>query len=299
MKFWPLLWSNLKRRKARTIFTLLSIVVAFVLFAYLAAVRSRFARASTSPAPTACSRRTRPRSSSRFPSSYRTRSRARRASSRSRTRRGSAGSTRTATRDSRGLPGPVDPSATSRCTRVQGVRRREARLDRGPRRRARRETTAKRYKWKVGDRVPVQGTIYRKKDGSRCGSSTSAGSTPETARWTRRSSSSTTTTSTRRASQGQGIVGWYIVRIAIEDGGCGRQGDRQAVRQLAGRDKTQTEKALAQGFADQIGNIGAIIQWILTAVFFTLLLVTGNTIAQSVRERTGGARRAQDGRLLQ
>jgi putative ABC transport system permease protein len=50
--------------------------------------------------------------------------------------------------------------------------------------------------------------------------------------------------------------------------------------------KTVTEKALAQGFADQIGNIGAIIQWILAAVFFTLLLVTGNTIAQSVRERT-------------
>ena len=42
MKFWPLLWSNLKRRKARTIFTLLSIVVAFVLFAYLAAVRVAF-----------------------------------------------------------------------------------------------------------------------------------------------------------------------------------------------------------------------------------------------------------------
>jgi putative ABC transport system permease protein len=44
--------------------------------------------------------------------------------------------------------------------------------------------------------------------------------------------------------------------------------------------------ALAQGFADQIGDIGAIIQWILAAVFFTLMLVTGNTIAQSVRERT-------------
>ena len=50
--------------------------------------------------------------------------------------------------------------------------------------------------------------------------------------------------------------------------------------------KTVTEKALAQGFADQIGNIGLIIQWILAAVFFTLLLVIGNTMAQSVRERT-------------
>jgi len=50
--------------------------------------------------------------------------------------------------------------------------------------------------------------------------------------------------------------------------------------------KTVTEKALAQSFADQIGNIGAIIRWILTAVFFTLLVVAGNTMAQSVRERT-------------
>ncbi|MGH7859475.1 MAG: ABC transporter permease, partial [Candidatus Binatia bacterium] len=42
MKYWPLVWSNLRRRKARSIFTLLSIVVAFVLFAYLAAVKSAF-----------------------------------------------------------------------------------------------------------------------------------------------------------------------------------------------------------------------------------------------------------------
>ena len=42
MKYWPLLWGNLKRRKARTFFTLLSIVIAFILFAYLAAVRVAF-----------------------------------------------------------------------------------------------------------------------------------------------------------------------------------------------------------------------------------------------------------------
>ncbi|MCL4840059.1 MAG: ABC transporter permease, partial [Thermoanaerobaculia bacterium] len=43
MRFWPLLWSNLQRRKARTTFTLLSVVVAFVLYAYLAAIRVAFA----------------------------------------------------------------------------------------------------------------------------------------------------------------------------------------------------------------------------------------------------------------
>jgi putative ABC transport system permease protein len=41
-----------------------------------------------------------------------------------------------------------------------------------------------------------------------------------------------------------------------------------------------------QGFAQQIGDIGKILIAILSAVFFTILLVAGNTMAQSVRERT-------------
>jgi putative ABC transport system permease protein len=49
--------------------------------------------------------------------------------------------------------------------------------------------------------------------------------------------------------------------------------------------KTQTEKDFNLGFFKQIGDIGLIVRWILFAVFFTLLLVVGNTIAQSVRER--------------
>ena len=42
MKFFPLIWSNLFRRKVRTLFTVLSIVIAFVLFNYLSAVRVAF-----------------------------------------------------------------------------------------------------------------------------------------------------------------------------------------------------------------------------------------------------------------
>ena len=41
-----------------------------------------------------------------------------------------------------------------------------------------------------------------------------------------------------------------------------------------------------QGFAQQIGDIGTIVSLIVVAVFFTILLVAGNTMAQSVRERT-------------
>src|ERR1041384_1772288 len=44
--------------------------------------------------------------------------------------------------------------------------------------------------------------------------------------------------------------------------------------------------AMAQGFANQVGNVGMIIVFILSAVFFVILVVVGNTMAQSVRERT-------------
>ena len=50
--------------------------------------------------------------------------------------------------------------------------------------------------------------------------------------------------------------------------------------------KTQTEKAFLQGFAAQLGNIGKIVTGIVTAVLFSMLLVIANTMAQSIRERT-------------
>ena len=49
--------------------------------------------------------------------------------------------------------------------------------------------------------------------------------------------------------------------------------------------KTQTEAAFNQAFAKQFADIGLIVTAIMGAVFFTLLLLTGNTMAQAVRER--------------
>ncbi len=93
-----------------------------------------------------------------------------------------------------------------------------------------------------------------------------------------------------------GLVGWYIIRIADP-----AQRRRDVVERIDGlfanspaETKTQTEKAMAQSFANQIGNIGTIITGVLSAVFFTILLVAGNTMAQSVRERTERAGGAQD-----
>src|SRR4029453_17886732 len=88
---------------------------------------------------------------------------------------------------------------------------------------------------------------------------------------------------------GQGLIGWYVVRIADpkQAAAIGKTID-SLFENSPYETKTVTEKALAQGFADQIGNIGAIIRWILTAVFFTLLGGGGNTRAQWARERTKG-----------
>ena len=84
------------------------------------------------------------------------------------------------------------------------------------------------------------------------------------------------------------IVGWYVVRVANPD---------QALRvaraiddtfaNSPGETRTQTESAFAAGFVKQMGNIEFLILAIGTIVFFTLLLVTGNTMAIAVRERTG------------
>ena len=62
--------------------------------------------------------------------------------------------------------------------------------------------------------------------------------------------------------------------------------------------KTETESAFAAGWVKQFGNIEFLILTIGTVVFFTLLLVTGNTMAISVRERTGELARLQGHRIF-
>ena len=91
----------------------------------------------------------------------------------------------------------------------------------------------------------------------------------------------------RQTSFGGGTVGWYTVKIDDPDNAVRVSkaiDDRFA--NSAWETSTETEAAFAAGFAKQIGNIGAIVTGIVTAVFFTMLLVTANTMAQSVRERT-------------
>ena len=81
-------------------------------------------------------------------------------------------------------------------------------------------------------------------------------------------------------------MGWYIVKVSDPDRA---EQVAQAIDRLfansADETKTQGERDFQRSFAKQIGDIGLIVTAIMGAVFFTLLLLTGNTMAQSIRER--------------
>ena len=85
---------------------------------------------------------------------------------------------------------------------------------------------------------------------------------------------------------GKGLTGWYITRI--DDSAHARAISAEIDHRFANspdETKTQPEREFAVGFARQIGDVGALVARILAAVFFTILLLTGNTMAQSIRER--------------
>jgi putative ABC transport system permease protein len=87
--------------------------------------------------------------------------------------------------------------------------------------------------------------------------------------------------------RGEGLVGWYGVRVNDPDraGEIAKAIDNEFANSPH-ETKSEPEGAFMQGFAQQIGDLGTILIAILSAVFFTILLVAGNTMAQAVRERT-------------
>jgi putative ABC transport system permease protein len=149
-------------------------------------------------------------------------------------------------------------------------------------------TTARRFGWKIGDRIPIQGTIWRPKSGN--------GDTWEfniVGIYDAEPGFDTTNFFFRydyldeNRQNGSGLVGWYVVKIddpsrSVE---MAAKFDDMFANSTA-ETKTTTEKGFVEGFAKQIGDIGAIMIAILSAVLFTILLVAANTMAQAVRERT-------------
>jgi len=82
-------------------------------------------------------------------------------------------------------------------------------------------------------------------------------------------------------------VGWFTVRVSDPDNAA--QVAAAIDAEFANspyETKAEPEGAFVQGFANQMGDIGFIMMSIVAAVFFTILLVAGNTMAYAVRERT-------------
>jgi putative ABC transport system permease protein len=289
MKYLHLVWAALFRRKTRTLFTLLSILAAFLLFGLLDSVRTAFANAGGSI----------------------------------------VGADRLVTMSKVSFTLSLPKSLLPRIQAVPGVAEvsyanwfggiyQEPRnffpneavadnfLDLYPewimpaeQRKAFKATRtgavvgqslADRFHWKLGDKIPLQATIFPKKDGSNTWIFDLVGIyhvrdeklkgqenvmffnwdyLNEAARFA-----------------GNSTVGWYAERLA--DRG---QADSvaQAVDRLSAdsdhETKTQSEQSFTTALVSQFANIGLIVGAIMAAVFFTLVLLTGNTMAQAVRER--------------
>ncbi len=150
------------------------------------------------------------------------------------------------------------------------------------------EALAKRYGWKVGDTIPLQATIFPTKGSNN---------------WEFKLVGTFKLKDTKRRGEENSLyfnwdyfneandyvkerVGWWMVKLDDP-----KQADRvaQAIDKLSENSdhetKTQTEQAFNQAFVKQFADIGMIVTSIMGAVFFTLLLLTGNTMAQAVRER--------------
>jgi len=146
------------------------------------------------------------------------------------------------------------------------------------------QSLADRFGWKVGDRIPIKGTIYTgawefNLRGIYQGTRAQDDTTQFWFHWDFLD---------ERRAFGKGDVGWYVVRVTNPD--LSVQVAKTIDAEFANspfETKTDTEKAFAASFVKQMGNIELLILTVGGVVFFTLLLVTGNTMAIAVRERVG------------
>jgi putative ABC transport system permease protein len=144
---------------------------------------------------------------------------------------------------------------------------------------------AARFGWKIGDRVPLQAPIFGGQTYEFNIRGIYHGTRPsddETQFWLRHDY-----LYEKAPSYWKGIVGWYVVRVADPDRAVAvaKAIDSQFANSPS-ETRTQTESAFAASFVKQMGNIEFLVLAIGSIVFFTLLLVTGNTMAIAVRERT-------------
>jgi putative ABC transport system permease protein len=145
--------------------------------------------------------------------------------------------------------------------------------------------TLEKFGWKIGDRVPLRGAIWPGtwEFNIRAVYEGTRNEDDLTQFWFHYSM-----LDERRTPEfAKGTVGWYVVRVTSPDYAAQvAAAIDQRFANSSFETKTDTEKSFASDFVKQIGNIKLIMLSIGGVVFFTLLLVTGSTMAMSVRERT-------------
>jgi len=288
MKYLPLIWRNLLRRKIRTIFTTLSIFIAFLLFGVLMAIKAAFGMGIEVAGADRLMMIHKVSFIQPLPKSYQARI------------LGVPGVTKITHANWFGgiyqepsnfiANFAVDPESwlsmypeyevtedqkktwfADRTGAIVGI------------------DTAKRFGWKVGDRVPLQGTIYRKPDESPW-EFTIDGIYDSSVKGTDKTQfffHYNYLNETIGPGFGRDQVGWYIIKVEnpAEADGVAKRMDGLFANSPA-ETKTATEKAFVSDFAKQVGDIGSIMTAIAAVVILFILFVAANAMAQSIRERT-------------
>ena len=153
------------------------------------------------------------------------------------------------------------------------------------------ERLAQKFHWKVGDRIPMQSTIFPDHEGNKNWTFDIVGILHSTDKksggffdqmfllnW--KYFDDTTPFN-------QGQVGWYVTRVTdVNRTDAVAKGIDALSANSDHETRSQTEQAATANWVKQLADIGLIVSSIMGAVFFTLLLLAGNTMMQAVRERT-------------
>ena len=287
LKYSGLIWAGLWRKKTRTIFTMISIVIAFLLFGLLQGINQGFGTALSRLDVDRLYVTARTSMTDGMPISYLNRI------------RGVEGVKAVSMwayfggyfRDAR-TPIPAFATDATELFKVykeikikpeyiQAMEKNRTGVLVG-------ETLAAEHGWKVGDRIPIGTSIWTKKDGGSTWEFDIVGTFDSSAYGAGFPSFYLNYSYFDEArSFGTGELHYYIV--AVKDPKQANRISRDIDTMFANSSvetRTQTESAMAQSQLKQLGDINFIANAIVGAVLFTLLFLTANTMMQSVRERT-------------
>ena len=289
MKFFPIVWRNLLRRKFRTIFTIGAIFFAFVLFGVLMAIRAAFSMGVEMAGQGRLMVIDKISLIQPLPSSYQGRI-AQVEGVEDITHSNWFGGYYQEVRNQFATMA-VDPESWLRVYKAEFDLPEDQKkawiadrtgaivgID-----------TARKFGFKVGQRVPLNGTIFRRPDGGPWEFTIDGiyDSKVKGADKTNFFFHYDYLNETVRSANFHDQVGWYVIKISNPDEAPQVAATIDAMfANSPVETKTNTEKAFVSDFAKQIGNIGSIMTAIVAMAMFTILLVAGNTMAQAIRERT-------------